>query len=103
MSRVKSQLVPSGCLPYSNQTMPPTRSIPIEGIAFGLSVESGPIVADGCSHASYADMGRRLIRVNGQLTSHERMWAACLAVALAADRLHASHLLDPVMIANAAG
>jgi hypothetical protein len=88
---------------YTSVQVETKRNIPIDGVPFCLSVESGPIVADGCSHASYADMGRRLIRVNGQLTSHERMWAACLAVALAADRLHASHLLDPVLVANAAG
>jgi hypothetical protein len=97
MARTESTFHLTGQTPYTTAMPVDERHIPIEGVAFGLSVEDGPIVADGCSHASYADMGRRLIRVNGQLTSHERMWAACLAVALAADRLHASHLLDPIL------
>lgn len=95
MARTKTELTGLNNFPNLLPVISPERSIPIEGLRFALSVEDGPIVREGCSHAFYADLESRTILVDGHLTSSERMWAACLAVASAADHLHARHLLNP--------
>jgi hypothetical protein len=75
--------------------------VPIGGRLYELRFESGPIEDGRKRRPSYVDHAHRVIRVNGLLPASERLWAACCAVALAADQAHASSLLVPLVTAVA--